>query len=142
MKAFILLSFLVLGARCSHRVKRIVGGEKAAIPKPLDVSAIKTAQAPSTSQTRAGVGVAATTAKSDVVGENVVEIFEEDRTSRIEGVKEKDGYISFKGIRYAKPPTEKNRFQVTENFFPGNLSQFLGLLKFFFGYFSDQFFRR
>lgn len=119
----IFASCLVLGIR-SDRVKRIVGGEKAAIPKPIPnlIQNVETTKEPGSSgsvlpgktSSPAGSSKGAATASpsTDYDSQDYVSIYEEDRSSKILGVKEKDGYISFKGIRYAKPPLGHNRFQV------------------------------
>lgn len=108
------------------RVKRIVGGEKAAIPRPLEFSAgVKNDQSTAADKkpsTSGGTGTSANavpkggatdTIKSEAIDETTVAIYEEDRTAKIHGVKETAAYVAFKGIRYAKPPLEKNRFQVS-----------------------------
>lgn len=119
----IFASCFVLGIR-SDRVKRIVGGEKAAIPKPISnlVQNVENTEQSSSSgsvlpgrinsATGSSKGTAATSPSPDYDNQDYVSIYEEDRSSKILGVKEKDGYISFKGIRYAKPPLGHNRFQV------------------------------
>lgn len=118
----IFASCFVLGIR-SDRVKRIVGGEKAAIPKPISnlVQNVENTEQSSSSgsvlpgrinsATGSSKGTAATSPSPDYDNQDYVSIYEEDRSSKILGVKEKDGYISFKGIRYAKPPLGHNRFQ-------------------------------
>lgn len=118
----ILVSYAVLGVQCD-RVKRIVGGEQAAIPK-LIPNLVQTAgstkgssssgNAQSTGSVRAGSSnkAAVTTPATDFYSQDSVYIYEEDRDAKIFGVREKDGYISFKGIRYAQPPLGRNRFQV------------------------------
>lgn len=120
MKVLFLISCLVLGAS-ADRVKRVVGGQKAAIPQPIPALSDSVTKTPPTPQ-RIGTGTTSSTTGTPVetrtsssIGTwspDSVSIFEEERTANVYGVREKDGYIAFKGIPYAKPPLNKNRFQV------------------------------
>lgn len=47
---------------------------------------------------------------------NIIFVEEYYRSATIHGTKEPEGYYGFKGIRYAKPPIDKLRFQVKFNF--------------------------
>lgn len=110
----LVLGALVVAANCNHRVKRIVGGEKAAIPKPLDFApGVKAAL---TAQSSKPASPTTTTAKpiKNKISDTIVAIYEEEVTAKIEGVQEADGSVIFKGIRYAEPPTGRNRFQVSD----------------------------
>lgn len=109
MKIAIVLC-LVSCALANHRVKRIVGGEKAAIPPRLNLD---DANLPADDSDSSGPSaVTEENAPTNFIagGDNVVVIKEDTRNSKVTGVKERNGQISFKGIRYAEPPTKRNRF--------------------------------
>lgn len=111
--AFVLFA-LVVAANGNHRVKRIVGGEKAAIPKALDFApGVKAALTAESSKPALPKSTTARTPQNKIHNDVTVAIYEEEVTAKIEGVKEADGSVTFKGIRYAEPPTERNRFQVS-----------------------------
>lgn len=110
MKFFVVL-LLVSCAYGNKRVKRIVGGLEAAIPPPLNLDEI---QLP---DDEIGEGSSADNVNvpsqySNQGLDNVVVTNEETRSSQIKGVQEPQGYISFRGIRYAEPPINRSRFVV------------------------------
>lgn len=114
MKLIFIFSCFVLSIRCENiRVKRIVGGEKAAIPKPIELPTNKKIDKTSSSSSSSSNSIP--TGSEKVNTDETVFIYEEERNSEIIGTKGKNSFVSFLGIRYAKPPIDKNRFQVKFN---------------------------
>lgn len=111
MKIVIVLC-LVSCAFGNYRVKRIVGGERAAIPPPLDLNNVNL---PDESDSDGPSLIDENTAPnfSNDGLDNVVVTKEETRSSKVTGVKERNGQISFRGIRYAEPPLKRGRFVVS-----------------------------
>lgn len=110
----LVLAALVVTANCNLRVKRIVGGEKAAIPKPLDFAPGVKAALIAQSAKPASPGTTTAKPAKIKISDTIVAIYEEEVTAKIEGVQETDGSVIFKGIRYAENPTGRNRFQVSD----------------------------
>ncbi|XP_065212693.1 carboxylesterase 5A isoform X2 [Planococcus citri] len=106
---FIILLCLVSCASANHRVKRIVGGEKAAIPQALNLEDVNL---PDDSESD-GPSLIDETESTNFSADGldyVVVVNEEFRKSKVTGVKERNGQVSFRGIRYAEPPVKRGRF--------------------------------
>lgn len=112
------------------RVKRIVGGLKAAIPPPLNLEGIS---APDESESSDGSfgGESEEPSYSSDGYDNVIVINDETGNSRITGVKESNGQVSFRGIRFAEPPLKRNRFGVSISTLL-LLDRYLSIQRFFF----------
>lgn len=89
LKISLAISFLVF-CDAASRQKRIVGGYPALIP---EANGFTISQPPKES-------------------DNIILMEDEYRSASIIGTEEPEGYYAFKGLRYAKPPVEKLRFQV------------------------------
>lgn len=83
----------VLAVCSASRHKRIVGGYPALVP---DAN-----------------GFAASQPVRKNNNDKVVFVEDDYRTATVTGHDEPDGYVAYKGIRYAEPPVGKFRFQVS-----------------------------
>lgn len=83
----------VLAVCSASRHRRIVGGYPALVP---DAN-----------------GFAASQPVRKNNNDNVVFVQDDYRTATVTGHDEPDGYVAYKGIRYAEPPVGKFRFQVS-----------------------------
>lgn len=95
-------------AVCSaaSRHKRIVGGYPALVP---DAN-----------------GFAAAASQPVRKNDNVVFVQDDYRTATVTGHDDPDGYVAYKGIRYAEPPVGKFRFQVSVTAFLPRRSRWEG----------------
>ncbi|XP_054284366.1 carboxylic ester hydrolase [Macrosteles quadrilineatus] len=106
----------------SSRQKRIVGGEPASPPPPGASEDENVVENPALTSVQPVKPTTTTTTTRPRLpaddGGPIVFLRRGRRQARVTGVKEPEGIYAFKGLRYARPPTESLRFQRPRKFKP------------------------